>query len=113
MASRTALPLCLLYVLSISSIIRADDLAPPAEYEGKTVTHVRFDPPTQPLVAADLTRLVAFSEGGPLHLADVRAAIKRLYGTGEYTGIAVNTEPAPLGRYCFINALYLLDGSPA
>src|SRR5450432_42502 len=97
MASRTALPLCLLYVLSITPIVRADDLAPPAEYEGKTVTHVRFDPPTQPLVPADLTRLVAFSEGGPLHLADVRAAIKRLYGTGEYTGIAVNTEPAPGG----------------
>ena len=93
MAFRSALPRCLLYVLSIAPVVHADDLTPPVEYEGKTVTHVRFDPPTQPLASADLTRLVAFSEGTPLHLAGVRAAIKRLYGTGEYSSIEVDTEP--------------------
>jgi outer membrane protein insertion porin family len=97
MASRTLLPRCLLCVLAIARIIHADDLAPPVEYEGKTVTHVRFDPPTQPLVSGDLTRLVAFSQGAPLHLANVRAAVKRLYGTGEYSSIEVDTEPEPGG----------------
>ena len=32
-----------------------------------------------------------------MHLADVRAAIKRLYGTGRYSTIEVDTEPAPGG----------------
>jgi hypothetical protein len=32
-----------------------------------------------------------------LHLADVRGAIKRLYGTRDYSSIDVDTEPAPGG----------------
>jgi len=44
------------------------------------------------LVPAELTRLVAVFEGAPLHLADIRATIKRLYGTGEYTEVEVDTE---------------------
>ena len=73
------------------------DLAPPADYEGKTVAHVSFDPPAQPLASAGLARALAVSPGAPLHLADVRAAIKRLYGTGEYSNIEVDAEPAPGG----------------
>jgi outer membrane protein insertion porin family len=98
MASRTALPVCLLYVLAHSQAMFAgEDLAPPAGYEGQPIAHIRFDPPTQPLASTDLGHVVAFSEGEPLRLADVRAAIKRLYGTGEYSNIEVDTEPAPGG----------------
>jgi outer membrane protein assembly complex protein YaeT len=97
MASKPPLLCCLLYACAITPIVHAGDLTPPAEYEGKTVAHVRFDPPAQPLAAADLTRALAFSPGVPLHLADVRAAIKRLYGTGEYSNIEVDAEPAPGG----------------
>src|SRR5260370_18588371 len=61
MASRTALPHCFAYVLAIVPIVYAADLTPQAEYEGKTVAHVRFDPPAQPLATADLTRALAFS----------------------------------------------------
>jgi outer membrane protein insertion porin family len=77
--------------------VAAIDLAPKAEYEGKIVVHIRFDPPTQPLAPADLTHILALSPGGVLHLADVREAIKRLYGTGEYDNIEVDTESAPGG----------------
>ena len=97
MASRTALQHCLLYVLAMAPMVYAADLTPPAEYEGKAVVRVRFEPATQPLASADLTRLVALGEGTPLHLADVRAAIKRLYGTGNYSNIEVDTEPTPGG----------------
>jgi|HubBroStandDraft_1064217.scaffolds.fasta_scaffold05737_2 outer membrane protein insertion porin family len=97
MALRPSLSRSLLYVLAITSIVHAGDLTPQAEYEGKAVAHVRFDPATQPLATADLTRALAFSPGVQLHLADVRAAIKRLYGTGEYSNIEVDTEPAADG----------------
>jgi outer membrane protein insertion porin family len=98
MACRTALPRYLMpYVLAVTPILHAADLTPPAEYEGKPVTHIRFDPPNQPLTSADLTRTLAFSPGAPLQLAYVRAVIKRLYGTGEYTNIEVDTESAAGG----------------
>lgn len=97
MALRTALRHCLLYVLAMAPMVCASDLTAPAEYEGKAVVRVRFEPATQPLAYYNLSRLVALTEGAPLHLADVRAAIKRLYGTGSYSNIEVDTEPAAGG----------------
>jgi len=97
MASPTALLHCLLCLLAIAPIVPAGELTPRAEYEGQPVAQLRFDPPNQPLASTDLTRAVGFSEGAPLHLADVRAAIKQLYATGEYSSIEVDTEPAPHG----------------
>jgi outer membrane protein insertion porin family len=97
MGMRTAVLRCLLYALVIHSPVLADDLTPPTAYEGKTVAHIRFDPPSQPLPSERINRLVAVPEGTALHLADVRGAIKRLYATGEYSNVEVDTEPAPGG----------------
>ena len=68
-------------------------MAPAADYEGKTIQEVRFDPPTQPVARADLARLVPLQPGTPVHLSEVREVIKRLYATGRYSGIAVEAEP--------------------
>jgi len=97
MASRFTLPCCLLFIIATGPTVYADDLTPPTEYEGKPIVQVRFAPPDQPLAAADLNRLTSLVQGAPLHLTDVRAAIKRLYGSGEYTSVEVDTEPAPGG----------------
>lgn len=83
--------------LFLAALVRADDLAPPPTYEGKPLAQVRFDPATQPVASADLNRLIAFREGDALHLSDIRAAIKRLYDTGEYSNIEVDTEPGARG----------------
>lgn len=99
MASRNAL-LCScagVYLVLCLPACRGDDLAPPSAYEGQPIAQIRYDPPTQPVSRADLARLVPFKGGTPLHLADVRAAIKRLYGTGQFSNIEVDTEPAPNG----------------
>jgi outer membrane protein insertion porin family len=72
-------------------------LAPPENYEGKPIAEVRFDPPSQPVSRADLARVVPFKPGTPLHLAEVRDAIKRLYSTGRYSNIEIQTEPAGSG----------------
>jgi len=99
MASQTALLGCLLGMglLQWPFVSLADDLAPAAAYEGKPITQIRYDPPTQPVMRADLARLVPFQPGAPLHLADVRDAIHRLYGTGQYAVIDVEFAPAPGG----------------
>jgi outer membrane protein assembly complex protein YaeT len=95
--ARTALQYCLSYVVAMAPMLCAADLTAPAEYEGKAVVHVLFEPASQPLASADLNRVVALADGAPLHLAEVRAAIKRLYATGNYADIEVDTEPAPGG----------------
>ncbi len=77
----------------ITFLLHGADLAAPAEYEGRPISEVRYEPPSQPVARADLARLVPFKSGAPLHVEEVRDAIKRLYGTGEYSNIEVEAVP--------------------
>ncbi|PWU02639.1 MAG: hypothetical protein C5B51_20460 [Terriglobia bacterium] len=77
--------------------LRAADLSAPDQYEGRAVADIRFEPPTQPVTRADLGRLMPLHSGAPLHLAEVRSAIKKLYSTGLYSNIEVDTEPSANG----------------
>jgi len=61
----------------------------------QTIADVQFVPPEQPLTPAELANIVPLSKGAPLRLADVHAAIERLYATGAYEDIQVDAEPAP------------------
>src|ERR1700683_1050808 len=98
MASRTTLALSVFYgcVFNFAPLI-ADELVPRSAYEGQRIVGIRFDPPAQPVDSADLNRLLTWKPGDPLHLADVQSAIKRLYATGSYSSIEVDTEPAAGG----------------
>jgi outer membrane protein assembly complex protein YaeT len=66
-----------------------------AKYEGQTIAAIQFVPPEQPLTAAELANMVPLKKGEPLRLADVHAAIERLYATGAFDDIRVDGEPAP------------------
>ena len=59
-------------------------------YEGKPIAEIRFDPEKQPLTAAQLKTLLPVRVGQPLHASELRAAIQRLYATGEYADIAAD-----------------------
>jgi outer membrane protein insertion porin family len=85
------------WVFSFLLCLQAEDLASPSSYEGRPIAEIRYDPRSQPLVPADLARLVSFQIGAPLRLADVRAVIKRLYSSGAYSDIQIDTEPAGNG----------------
>ena len=80
-------------VLLSCALSYAADLAPPDAYEGRPIASIRYEPPSQPVTREDLARLVPFQPGQPLRLADVREAIKRLYGTGAYSNIEVEAVP--------------------
>jgi outer membrane protein assembly complex protein YaeT len=98
MASQSGLHLRYqLVLLTMLTMAHAADLAAPSEVEGKSVAGLRFEPPAQSVAPDDLNRIVSFPAGARLHLADVRAAIKRLYGTGNYDNVEVETEPAGNG----------------
>jgi outer membrane protein assembly factor BamA len=79
------------------TVLRAEDLSLPKDYEGRAISGVRFEPQLQPLAPADLRRLVPFQSGTPLRLSDVRDSIKRLYSTGEYQDVEVDWESSPDG----------------
>src|SRR5258708_1944780 len=71
-----------LLVLCYVSVVAA-----PALYEGKPVAAIRFDPTEQPLTLDQLIQISGLRTGAPLTAVDLRAAIQRLYSTGEYSDI--------------------------
>jgi len=63
------------------------------KYEGQQILTIQFEPQEQPLDAAELHDMLPLKPGEPLHMADIRASIERLFATGRYTDIQVDAEP--------------------
>src|SRR5579871_209771 len=68
-------------------------LAQYQKYEGKEIVNVQFVPAQQPVDALELFQILPVKRGQPLHIAEVRAAIDRLFATGRYADIQVDAEP--------------------
>lgn len=91
MVRTVALAPCLLLVWAIAR--------PPAlrgqsqKYEGKEIVNIQFSPPDQPVDPMELFEILPLKRGQPLHVADVRAAIDRLFATGRYADIQVDAQP--------------------
>ncbi len=79
-------------VLSLFAILvaQAQSSGDPETFEGRTIAQVEFDPANQPLPVDELARLLPFQAGSTLKLADVRAAIQKLYATGRYSDVAIS-----------------------
>jgi outer membrane protein insertion porin family len=93
----SALPRFLVTACLLTLGISGADLAPPADFEGKTISAIRWDPPSQPVLRQDLARLMPIQAGNALHADDVRTAIKKLYSTGLYSNIEVEVTPGADG----------------
>src|SRR4051794_6165108 len=63
------------------------------KYEGSMVRNIQFRPKEQPLEAEELHNILPLRMNEPLHMAIVRATIERLFATGRYADIQVDTEP--------------------
>ena len=88
-----ALLRCLALSVSFTVLTNGADLAPPASTKaGPSPRSATSRVPSRSL-RADLARLVTFQAGTPLHVAEVRDAIKRLYATGEYSNIEIEAVP--------------------
>jgi outer membrane protein insertion porin family len=68
-------------------------LAQAQNYEGRLVITIQFDPKEQPLDSSELHEILPLQKDKPLHVADVRASIERLFATGRYADIQVDAEP--------------------
>ncbi len=71
--------------------------AAPEDFEGRPIRAIEFDPQPQPYSQEYLEEILPVKTGRPLELADVRAAIERLYRTGRYAGIRVDARAADGG----------------
>lgn len=69
----------------------------PNTYEGRQIVDVQFSPPEQPVAPADLADALTLKKGMPLHMADIRESMQRLFSTGQYEDIQVDAEPAAGG----------------
>jgi len=67
--------------------------AQPMKYEGLLVRTIHFIPVQQPVDASELHDILPVRISQPLHLADVRAAIAKLFATGCYLDIQVEAQP--------------------
>lgn len=63
-----------------------------SRYEGRRIATIRFEPPEQPLEAEEIKNILPLKIGGTLRMADVEAAIARLFATGRYEDIQVDAE---------------------
>ncbi len=63
-----------------------------SRYEGRRIATIRFEPPGQPLEAEEIKNILPLKIGGTLRMADVEAAIARLFATGRYEDIQVDAE---------------------
>jgi outer membrane protein insertion porin family len=68
------------------------------KYEGKTVLSIQFEPKKQPLEPSELHDILPLHQDQPLRIADVRAAIDRLFATGRYADIQADAEPYNDGK---------------
>lgn len=64
------------------------------QYEGKSISTIDFDPPKQPLNNDQMKALLSVRVGQPLHAADIRDSIQRLFLTGEFADIEIDATLA-------------------
>lgn len=89
----------ILFVLLFGGrVARANAQTPAgAEFEGRPIVAVAFEPAEQPLDAAELNQLLPLKSGEPYAAARVREATERLYATGRYQDVQVDAEAADGG----------------
>jgi outer membrane protein insertion porin family len=63
-----------------------------ADFEGKRVGSIAFDPSEQPLTRPELDQILPLKANEPLRLSLVRDSISRLFATGRYSDVVVDAE---------------------
>ena len=111
---RTRLAYAFYVLLMLAAARRPALRAQSAEFDGKRVLDVQFQPAVQPLETGDLNAMLPLKKGQPLRMADVRASIERLFATGRYADIQVDAEPDQDGvliRFITKNSWFIGDVS--
>ncbi len=78
---------------AVAALGRNTQIAPAQNVEGRTIQRIDFDPPNQPLPRDELDRLLPLRVGSPLHQADVRQSLQKLFDTGRFADVAIDAEP--------------------
>ena len=79
--------------LSILLLVASAAFPQIRSYEGKEIVRVEYQPPEQPLSAADLARFQTLIPGESFHGSEVATIIDALFATGRYQDIQVDAHP--------------------
>ncbi len=88
---------CILLTAVLASAQSATEsaaLSSTAEFEGKPITEIHFEPPEQPYPPDVLNKLLPIKSGDVFRNDEMRAAIQALYGTGRYADVAIDARLA-------------------
>ncbi len=88
---------CIVVLISPLGFHAGIAVAAPEDYQGRPIRAIEFEPAKQPYSRDYLDKFLPLKLNEPLKLADVRAAIERLYATGRYADIAVDARFAQAG----------------
>ncbi|MFB3829103.1 MAG: POTRA domain-containing protein [Bryobacteraceae bacterium] len=80
----------LILFLACLALFAPGAAAQPERWEGRRIATIQFIPPEQPLDPQEIKEILPLKIGTPLRMADVRAAIERLYATGRYEDMQVD-----------------------
>jgi outer membrane protein assembly complex protein YaeT len=79
-------------MLFLAAAFAPEGRAQVQQYEGKEIVTIQFVPREQPLEPSELYDILPLKQKRPLRMADVRAAIERLFATGRYADVQVDAE---------------------
>ncbi len=80
-------------VLLSAALTQRGEAQTAAQFEGKPIANIVFEPASQPLEGRELFALLPVKRNELYRAADVRTAIERLYATGRYQDIQVDASP--------------------
>ena len=89
-------PLLMLLLLLSGAGVSAQNSATTASanFEGRIIARIDFEPPNQPLPRDELDRLLPLHAGTALTSVDVHQALQRLFETGRFADVAIDAEAA-------------------
>ena len=65
-----------------------------ANFEGRMIARIDFNPPNQPLPRDELDRLLPLRSGSALQQEDVHKALQKLFETGRFADVSIDLEPS-------------------
>jgi outer membrane protein assembly complex protein YaeT len=84
----------------------------PADFLGKAIVRIDFDPSDQPLPRDELDRLLPLHAGRPLRQEDVHQALEKLFETGRFADVTIDADAAGDGIILRISTTlnFFVDG---
>src|SRR6266851_3608824 len=91
---RPLLSMLLHLLLGAAAVSAQSSSGGAANFEGRMIARIDFNPPEQPLPRDELDRLLPLHAGSALKQDDVHQALQKLFETGRFADVSIDAELA-------------------